>query len=65
MPHEPKNHKDNQVSLLCGLCLAKSKHLRNITDTTLERIQKVFEDLKITTRPWKSVERTGPGCQEC
>ena len=46
MPTVPKTHKDNQVSI-SGLCLVKSpKQLRNITNTTLERIRKlrVFED---------------------
>ena len=39
MPTVPKTHEDNQISI-CGLCLEKSKLLRNITDTTLERIRK-------------------------
>lgn len=49
MPHVPKNHEDNQMSI-CGICLAKSKQLRNITDTTLERIRKldVFKDYNKT-----------------
>ena len=56
MPHVPKNHEDNQMSI-CGICLAKSKQLRNITDTTLERIRKldVFKDYNksLVTRPIK------------
>ena len=49
MPTVPKTHEDNQISI-CGLCLGKSKLLRNITDTTLERIRKlgVFEDYNKT-----------------
>ena len=49
MPNEQKTHSDNQLSH-CGLCLGKSKNLRNITETTLERIQKlgVFEDYNKT-----------------
>ena len=60
MPHAPKTHEDNQISI-CGLCLGKSKLLRNITDTTLERIRKlgVFEDYNKTEQEW---ERIGRGC---
>ena len=50
MPHVPKTHKDNQESI-CGICLSKKqKLLRNITETTLEQIQKlkVFEDYNKT-----------------
>ena len=49
MPNVPKTHQDNQNSL-CALCLEKSKHLRNITDTRLEQIRKfgVFEDYNKT-----------------
>ena len=51
MPHVPKSHADNQISI-CGLCLAKSTNLRNITERTLDQIRKlgVFEDYNKTQR---------------